>query len=78
MRLYLNLVTTNAKFKVKVWALAPGLLATSLGGNTELLKKLGAVDPSIGGDVVRGVIEGKRDADVGKIVREYKTPIQPW
>jgi hypothetical protein len=49
-----------------------------LGGNTELLKKLGALEPSIGGDVVRGVIEGKRDADVGSVVREYKTPIQPW
>jgi len=63
---------------VKVWAVAPGLLATSLGGNTEVLKKLGAQEPSIGGDVIRGVIEGKRDADVGSVVREYSTPIQPW
>ncbi|TVY42421.1 Short-chain dehydrogenase/reductase [Lachnellula subtilissima] len=63
---------------VKVWAVAPGLLATSLGGNTELLKRLGAQEPSVGGDVMRGVIEGKRDADAGNVVREYLTPIQPW
>ncbi|TVY53624.1 Short-chain dehydrogenase/reductase tropE [Lachnellula cervina] len=63
---------------VKVWAVAPGLLATSLGGDTELLRKLGAQEPSVGGDIIRGVIEGKRDADVGNVVREYLTPIQPW
>lgn len=63
---------------VKVWSVAPGLLATSLGGDTEVLRKLGAKDPSIGGKVLRGVIEGRRDADVGKVVREYKTPVQPW
>lgn len=63
---------------VKVWCIAPGLLATGLGGNPELLKKMGAKDPSLGGAAIRGVVEGKRDADVGKIVREYDTPTQPW
>lgn len=63
---------------VKVWAVAPGLLATSLGGNTELLKKLGAQDPKIGGETIRRIVEGKRDEDVGKVVREYLSPIQPW
>lgn len=63
---------------VKVWAVAPGLVATSLGGNPELLKKLGAQDPSIGGEVVRRVVEGERDGDSGSVVREYVTPIQPW
>ncbi|KAF1365818.1 short chain dehydrogenase [Lizonia empirigonia] len=62
----------------KVWSVAPGLFATSLGGDTEVLRKLGAKDPSIGGKVLRGVIEGRRDADVGKVVRVYKTPVQPW
>lgn len=33
---------------VKVWSIAPGLLATGLGGNREFLKKIGAGDPSIG------------------------------
>ena len=63
---------------VKVWCIAPGLLATGLGGSPELLKKMGAKDPSLGGAAIRGVVEGKRDADVGKIVREYDTPTQPW
>ena len=63
---------------VKVWSIAPGLLATGLGGNPELLKKMGAGDASIGGTVLRGVVEGKRDADAGKVVREYDSPVQPW
>lgn len=33
---------------VKVWSIAPGLLATGLGGNREALKAIGAGDPSIG------------------------------
>lgn len=63
---------------VKVWCIAPGLLATGLGGNPEMLKKMGAKDPKFGGEGIRGIVEGKRDADVGKVVREYDTPIQPW
>lgn len=63
---------------VKVWSVAPGLSVTDLGGNPELIRKLGGQDPSIGGDIIRRVIEGKRDGDVGKVVREYGTPIQLW
>ncbi|CAI7643508.1 unnamed protein product [Penicillium viridicatum] len=63
---------------VKVWAIAPGLLATSLGGDTEMLKRRGAQDPKVGGEVIRGVVEGKRDEDTGQVVREYLSPIQPW
>ncbi|KAJ6544408.1 hypothetical protein B0H19DRAFT_1212561 [Mycena capillaripes] len=47
----------NHKFKadgVKVWALGPGFLATSLGNIRDKL--------------IRNVVEGERDADVGKIV----------
>ncbi|KAE8393748.1 hypothetical protein BDV23DRAFT_180197 [Aspergillus alliaceus] len=64
--------------RVKVWAVAPGLLATSLGGDTALLKRLGAQNPSIGGDTIRRVVEGERDGEAGSVVREYITPIQPW
>lgn len=63
---------------VKVWSVAPGLLATGLGGDTELLKRLGAQDPSIGGDTIRRVVEGERDGEVSYVVRGYLTPIQPW
>ncbi|KAL2213863.1 NAD(P)-binding protein [Sarocladium strictum] len=62
---------------VKVWAVSPGFLATNLhdsgaGG----LSKLGAQDPSVGANVVRSVVEGHHDQDVGKIVRI--SSIQPW
>ncbi|KAH7009914.1 hypothetical protein EDB80DRAFT_610523 [Ilyonectria destructans] len=54
--------------KVKVWCINPGLLATNLGGSKSRLEKMGAGDPSIGGNLMRQVIEGERDADVGKVV----------
>ena len=63
---------------VKVWSIAPGLLATGLGGNREFLKQIGAKDPSVGGTVIRNVVEGKRDAETGQVVREYDSPVQPW
>lgn len=64
---------------VKVWAVAPGFLATGLGGDAERLKQMGAGDPRVGGDAILGVVEGKRDADVGKVVREYgDSNVQPW
>ncbi|KAK4544445.1 hypothetical protein LTR36_004336 [Oleoguttula mirabilis] len=62
---------------VKVWAISPGFLATGLGGiGAETLRKLGARDPSEGGDFIKDVIEGKRDHDQGKVVRVQM--IQPW
>ena len=62
---------------VKIWAVSPGFLATGLGGiGPELLKKLGALDPSEGGNFIRDVIQGKRDHDQGKAIRS--TEIQPW
>lgn len=64
---------------VKVWAVAPGFLATGLGGDSEALKSRGAGEPRLGGEAIRGVVEGKRDGDVGKVVREYgDTDIVPW
>ncbi|KIX98126.1 uncharacterized protein Z520_06206 [Fonsecaea multimorphosa CBS 102226] len=62
---------------VKVWCVSPGMLATGLGfGDPERLKQMGALDPSVGAGVVRDVVEGKRDKDVGCVVR--KDGIQPW
>ncbi|PYI00188.1 NAD(P)-binding protein [Aspergillus ellipticus CBS 707.79] len=61
---------------VKVFAISPGFLATGLGGNTELLKKLGAGDPSVAGPFIHSVIEGRRDGDVGKVIN--KDGVQPW
>lgn len=61
---------------VKVFAISPGFLATGLGGNPEASKNMGAQDPSIAGPFIHGVIEGQRDADVGKVIN--KDGIQPW
>ncbi|KAK7959961.1 uncharacterized protein PG986_004815 [Apiospora aurea] len=36
----------------------------------------GALDPSVGGETVREVVEGKRDGEVGKVVR--RDMVQPW
>jgi NAD(P)-dependent dehydrogenase (short-subunit alcohol dehydrogenase family) len=61
---------------VKTWSLSPGFLATGLGGNPEALKKAGAGDPSLGGEFIQAVIEGERDADVGKVIN--RGGLQPW
>lgn len=61
---------------VKVFAVSPGFLASGLGGNPEFLKKMGALDPSIAGPFLLSIIEGKRDADVGKVIN--KDGVQAW
>ncbi|TVY80949.1 Short-chain dehydrogenase/reductase tropE, partial [Lachnellula suecica] len=61
---------------VKVWAISPGFLATGLGNvGIEQLKKMGARDPSEGGNFVKGVIEGEQDSNVGNVVGA--TGVQP-
>ena len=61
---------------VLVWAVSPGFLATGLGGDADKLKRMGALDPSVGGAFVKDVVEGKREADAGKVIRA--TSVQPW
>ena len=61
---------------VKVWAVSPGFLATGLGGDAERNKKMGALDPALGGNFIREVVEGARDADAGQAIR--RSGIQPW
>ena len=61
----------NHKMKadgVKVWAVGPGFLATNLGDSKEMIAARGGGHPSIGGRIIRDVVQGERDADVGKIV----------
>ena len=71
----------NHKLKedgVKVWAVAPGLLATNLGGKGPewVRREMGGQPASIGANVVKSLVEGERDADVGKFVNKDGT--QPW
>ena len=61
---------------VKVFAISPGFLATGLGGNAEMLRKMGAGDPSLGGIFIKDVVEGKRDQDAGRAIRADM--VQPW
>lgn len=61
---------------VKVWCISPGFLATGLGPGSEVTKHMGAGDPAEAGGFVRAVVEGSRDADVGKVV--LRTGLQPW
>lgn len=62
---------------VKVWTISPGFLATGLASvGKEQLLKMGAKDLSVGGQFIRDVIQGKRDHDVGKVIRADM--IQPW
>ncbi|KUJ20226.1 uncharacterized protein LY89DRAFT_695732 [Mollisia scopiformis] len=55
---------------VKIWCISPGYLATGLGGSQEVNKQMGAIDPRIGANFVRDVVEGTRDQDVGKVIRK--------
>lgn len=64
----------NHKLKedgVKVWCVGPGFIASDLGNSPEakeMVKEMGGAHPSAGGDILKRVVEGERDADVGKIV----------
>ncbi|KAM0255702.1 hypothetical protein ACHAQJ_005456 [Trichoderma viride] len=62
---------------VKTWGISPGLLATGMVGDPEVLKQRGAQPPSLGGFFIRSVIEGERDADVGRVIARDGI-IQPW
>jgi NAD(P)-dependent dehydrogenase (short-subunit alcohol dehydrogenase family) len=62
---------------VKVFGISPGFLATGLGGmGPEFMKKVGAGDPREGGEFIGKVVEGRRDADAGKVIN--KDGVQPW
>lgn len=62
---------------VKVWCIAPGFLATGIGGvRPEVLKKMGAGDAEIAGPFILSVVQGARDADVGKVID--KDGVQAW
>lgn len=63
---------------VRVWCISPGFLATGLGGiGKERLEAAGAGPAWKGGDIIKRVVEGERDADVGKVVAQ-DGQVQPW
>lgn len=77
--LHMLMLDWNHKLKadgVKVWGVGPGFLETDLGGGREAVKKMGAGHASAGGNILRRVVEGERDADVGKLV--VKDGLSAW
>ncbi|KAH7318078.1 hypothetical protein B0I35DRAFT_431263 [Stachybotrys elegans] len=63
---------------VKVFCISPGFLATGLGGvGPEALKAMGAGEAWLGGDIIKRVVDGERDADAGKVVAQNGV-VQPW
>lgn len=69
----------NHKLKedgVKVWGVGPGFLATDLGNVREKAKEMGGGHPSIGGRLLKSVVEGERDVDVGRLIN--KDGISPF
>ena len=64
------------EFGAKVWAVDPGLVATNLTRNPDALRARGALEPDTSTQTILGIVEGKRDEDVGKLV--YKDGVWPW
>lgn len=63
----------NHKLKadgVKVWGVGPGMLATDLGNIREKVEEMGGGHPSIGGKLLKTVVDGERDDDVGKLIEK--------
>jgi NAD(P)-dependent dehydrogenase (short-subunit alcohol dehydrogenase family) len=63
---------------LKVFAMCPGFVVSNLRGTSEE-ERTGwgmAGDAEVSGQTILSIIEGKRDADVGKFV--HKDGVYPW
>lgn len=67
---------------IKVFAVCPGLVRSNLRGKTEDKIAAGgnAQDPEVSGRLMVSIVEGRRDADVGKLVhnRNGVEGVYPW
>lgn len=63
---------------LKVFVMSPGFVRSNLRGSTEEARggwgKAG--DPEVSGQLVLNIVQGKRDADVGRFV--YKDGLYDW
>ena len=67
--MYLEWVRLFGNDPVKVFCVSPGYLATGLSGiGPDAMRKIGALEPSMGGRTVKRVIEGNMDHLAGKVV----------
>jgi NAD(P)-dependent dehydrogenase (short-subunit alcohol dehydrogenase family) len=58
---------------IRVWILDPGFVATNLDGNKG---HIGAGSSVVSAQTILSIVEGKRDADVEKLV--HKGGVHPW
>ena len=63
---------------LKVFVMSPGFVRSNLRGTSEEARSGwgGAGDPEVSGELALGIIQGKRDADVGCLV--HKGGVFPW
>lgn len=63
---------------VKVFSVCPGLVRSNLRGTEEEQISAGgiAVDATVSGELILSVIEGKRDAEAGQVIK--KDGVWPW
>ncbi|KAJ5511257.1 Short-chain dehydrogenase/reductase SDR [Penicillium expansum] len=63
---------------LKVFAVCPGFVRSSLRGTSEEERSGwgNASDPSISGNTILGILEGRRDAEVGRLI--HKDGSFPW
>ena len=74
----LNFTHRLTNDKVKIWAVSPAMLVTGLGNlGKGFMDKMEGKHPSIGGQFVKDVLEGAKDAELGQVVHSNGT-IQPW
>jgi NAD(P)-dependent dehydrogenase (short-subunit alcohol dehydrogenase family) len=80
-KLALNMLMVDWDWKlradgVKVFGVGPGFLATNLGGDRERIVAMGGGHASIGGEMLRSVVEGERDGETGRVV--LKEGVAVW
>ncbi|KAH8600220.1 short-chain dehydrogenase [Bisporella sp. PMI_857] len=78
----LNMLTacqhvTIQEFNGTAWAFCPGYVVTDLVGDREERKKRGAESSETSAQGILEIVEGKRDAEVGKFVTKYNKQF-PW
>lgn len=63
---------------IKVFAVCPGFVVSNIRGTSEEARTVGgaAGDPMVSGQTVLRILEGERDADVGKFLS--KDEVYPW
>ncbi|KIW12231.1 hypothetical protein PV08_09507 [Exophiala spinifera] len=78
MMIYESKINAKKGLNVKSFAVCPGFVRSHLRGRTEeqISGWGGAGDPKVSGQTILSIVEGKRDADVGKFV--HKDGVYPW